>query len=210
LLGWNPGDKREIMSLDELIQSFDLSRFSKTNSFFDRNKLAAFNTEHMKLLKEDKLLEHFKKYLAVVDSPLAKSDDNRLRRILKASEGSKTLEAVEQKSRFLSLTNDEIEYDEKVVKKVLLKSNGLAMLKIVRDRLETLDELTEEKIEDMLRGLAEEKQVGLGKVAQPLRVAICGTNVSLPIFDSIQMLGKDNTLKRVDSTLGKFQAVSEE
>ncbi|MGD9110638.1 MAG: glutamate--tRNA ligase [Phycisphaerales bacterium] len=210
LLGWNPGDKREIMSLDELIQSFDLSRLSKTNSFFDRNKLAAFNTEHMKLLKEDKLLEHFKKYLAVVDSPLAKSDDNRLRRILKASEGSKTLEAVEQKSRFLSLTNDEIEYDEKVVKKVLLKSNGLAMLKIVRDRLETLDELTEEKIEDMLRGLAEEKQVGLGKVAQPLRVAICGTNVSLPIFDSIQMLGKDNTLKRVDSTLGKFQAVSEE
>lgn len=210
LLGWNPGDKREIMSLDELIQSFDLSRLSKTNSFFDRNKLAAFNTEHMKLLEEDRLFEHFKKYLAVVDSPLAELDDQKLKRILKISEGAKTLEAVERKSRFLSLADDEIEYDEKVIKKVLLKGDGLVMLQIVRDRLKALDELTEEKIENMLRGLAEEKQVGLGKVAQPLRVAICGTNVSLPIFDSIKLLGKNRTLTRIDITLKKFQATTKE
>ena len=57
----------------------------------------------------------------------------------------------------------------------------------------------------MLRGLAEEKQVGLGKVAQPLRVAICGTTISLPIFDSVRLLSKENTLKRIDNTLKKFQ-----
>jgi glutamyl-tRNA synthetase len=215
LLGWNPGDpstprsyagagKREIMSLDELIQSFDSSRFSKTNSLFDRNKLLAFNTEHMKLLAKDKLLGHFKKYLTVIESPLAKADDQKLTRILEISEGTKTLEAVEQKSRFLLLADDEIEYDEKAVKKVLLKGDGLAMLQIVRDRLDALDELTEEKIENMLRGLAEEKQVGLGKVAQPLRVAICGTNVSLPIFDSIQLLGKKTVLNRIDRITKKL------
>jgi len=56
----------------------------------------------------------------------------------------------------------------------------------------------------MLRSLAEEKQLGLGKVAQPLRVAICGNTVSPPIFDSVQMLGKEEALKRIDITLRKF------
>jgi len=57
----------------------------------------------------------------------------------------------------------------------------------------------------MLRGLAEEKQVGLGKVAQPLRVAICGNTISPPIFDSIQLLGKENTLIRVNLVLERFR-----
>jgi glutamyl-tRNA synthetase len=111
---------------------------------------------------------------------------------------------VEQKSRFLFLNNDQITYDETAVKKVLLKGDGLAMLKIVRDRLAAMEELSETAVEDMLRGLAEEKQVGLGKVAQPLRVAMCGGTVSPPIFDSIQMLGKENALIRIDNTLKKF------
>jgi glutamyl-tRNA synthetase len=52
--------------------------------------------------------------------------------------------------------------------------------------------------------LAEEKQVGLGKVAQPLRVAICGSNVSPSIFDSVNLLGRENTLTRIDMTIVKF------
>jgi len=68
-----------------------------------------------------------------------------------------------------------------------------------------MDDLTEQGIEDMLRGLAEERQVGLGKVAQPLRVAICGTTISLPIFDSVRLLSKEKTLKRIDNTLKKFE-----
>jgi glutamyl-tRNA synthetase len=113
---------------------------------------------------------------------------------------------MERKSRFLFLENNEIRYDEKSVKKVLLKGDGLAMLAILRDKISIMEQLTEQAIEEMLRSLAEEKQVGLGKVAQPLRVAICGTTVSLPIFESVQMLGKENTLLRIDSTLKKFTA----
>jgi len=67
-----------------------------------------------------------------------------------------------------------------------------------------MEQFTERYIENMLRCLAEEKQVGLGKVAQPLRVAICGTTISLPIFDSVQMLGEERTLSRIDNTLKKF------
>jgi glutamyl/glutaminyl-tRNA synthetase len=208
LLGWNPGDDREIMLVEELVKAFDLSRLSKSNSLFDRQKLLAFNTEHIRMVSTEKLLLHFRNYLNAVESPMASADDELLSTIIKLCEGARTLAQIEQKSEFLFVDNDKIKYDDKAVKKVLLKGDGLTILGIVRQKLAGMDELTEEGIENMLRGLAEEKQVGLGKVAQPLRVAICGTTISLPIFDSIKMLGKEDTLKRIDNTLSKFQTQS--
>jgi glutamyl/glutaminyl-tRNA synthetase len=208
LLGWNPGDNREIMNVDELVEAFDISRLTKSNSLFDRRKLLAFNTEHVKMSPKEKLLQHFKDYLKIVESPMVSADDEMLMRIIKLCEGARTLADIERKSRFLFVDDDKIEYDEKAVKKVLLKGSGLENLALVRDRLAAMEDLTEQAIEDMLRGLAEEKQVGLGKVAQPLRVAICGGAVSLPIFDSIQMLGKERTLKRIDKTIQYVERIS--
>ena len=201
LLGWNPGGDREIMSLEELVECFDLSRLTKANSLFDRDKLIAFNTEHIRRAGEEKLLEHLKDYLKVVESPVISADDESLRRIIEICAGARTLADIERKSRFLFLTDEQIDYDEKAVKKILLKNDGLAVLAIVRDKLSAMEQFTVGNIENMLRGLAVEKQVGLGKVAQPLRVAICGTTISPPIFDSVQMLGKEKTLKRIDNTL---------
>jgi len=207
LLGWNPGDNREIMPVGELIESFDLSRLSKANSLFDRKKLLSFNMEHLKMTPPEKVLEHFRAYLKVVNSPVDSAEDELLSKIIKLCEGTRTLFDMERKSRFLFLDNNEIKYDEKAVKKVLLKGDGLAVLAIVRDKLAAMEQLTEQGIEDMLRSLAEEKQVGLGKIAQPLRVAICGSTVSLPIFESVQLLGKENALTRIDATLKKFAGV---
>ena len=204
LLGWNPGDNREIMPLAELIEAFDLERLSKSNSLFDRKKLIAFNTEHIKTTSPEKLREHLKEYLKAVDSPVLAADDEVLSKLIKICEGARTLADIERKSRFLF--SDTVEYDAKAVKKVLLKNDGLALLSIVRDKLAEMDQFSEEIIENMLRTLAEEKQLGLGKVAQPLRVAICGNTISPPIFDSVQMLGREETLRRIDITLGKFAA----
>ena len=150
------------------------------------------------------MLAHFKAYLKVVDSPVAKADDETLLRFIKICEGARTLADIEHKCKFLFTADDRIEYDEKAVQKVLFKDNGLAMLKLVRDKLAAMAELTEQGIEDMLRALAEEHKVGLGKVAQPLRVAITGSTISPPIFDSVQLLGKEKTLARIDNTLTKF------
>ena len=204
LLGWNPGDDREVMPLDELIAAFDLSRMAKANSLFDRKKLLSFNTEHIRMVGEEKLKEHFRSYLNEIDSPVGQADNELLGRLVRINEGARTLEDIEKKCRFLFAANDGLEYDPKAVKKVLLKKDGLAFLKLVRDRLASMEELTPESIENALRALAEEKEVGLGKVAQPLRVAICGNTVSPPIFDSVQLLGMDNTLARIDITLEKF------
>jgi len=206
LLGWSPGKGREIMSVDELIDCFDLSRLTKTNSLFDRKKLLAFNTEHIRLASAEKLLRYFKDYLKAVESPIISADDRMLKRIIEINAGAKTLAGIEQKSRFLFWANDKIEYDEKAVKKVLLKNGALAVLQIVRDRFAAMEQFTVENIENLLRSLAEQKQVGLGKIAQPLRVAICGTTISPPIFDSVEMLGKEDTLARIDITLKKFGA----
>jgi len=204
LLGWNPGDNREIMPVGELIEAFDLARLTKSNSLFDRKKLMAFNTEHIKMTSPEKLLRHLKHYLKVVDSPVLAAEDERLSELIRICEGARTLADIERKSRFLFLVSDEIEYEDKAVKKVLLKNDGLAVLAVVRDKLAVMDKFSEEVIENMLRSLAEEKQLGLGKVAQPLRVAICGNTISPPIFDSVRMLGKDETLARIDNTLEKF------
>jgi glutamyl-tRNA synthetase len=206
LLGWNPGDKREIMSVKELIDCFDLSRLTKTNSLFDRRKLLAFNTEHIRMQSCEKVLTHFKDYLKVIKSPVAKADDKTLARIVELCAGARTLADIEHKSRFLFLDEDQIEYDEKAVKDVLLKNDGLIVLKTVRGRLAAMEQFTVENIEAVLRGLAEERQVGLGKIAQPLRVALCGGTISLPIFDAVQILGKEKTLKRIDNTLKIVEA----
>ena len=205
LLGFSPGKDREIMPVEELVARFDLSRLTKSNSLFDRQKLIAFNTEHIRTAPRDKLLRHFKDYLKAVGSPVLAADDDTLLRIIDLCQGARTLAQIEEKSRFLFLDNEQIEYDDKAVKKVLLKNDGLTILKIVRNKLAEMEVFSEENIESMLRGLADEKQVGLGKVAQPLRVAICGTTVSLPIFGSVKMLGKQNTLGRIDCTLEKFR-----
>jgi glutamyl/glutaminyl-tRNA synthetase len=204
LLGWNPGSDREIMPLDELIECFDLLRLTKSNSLFDRGKLLAFNTEHIRMVPKERLMQHFRNYLKAIESPVVSADDELLSRIVELSEGARTLAQIEQKSTFLFQSDDRIRYDEKAAKKVLLKDDGLAILQIVRNKLAEMEQFTEENIETMLRSLAEERGLGLGKIAQPLRVAICGNTISLPIFDSVQMLGKESTLTRVDNTLKRF------
>lgn len=204
LLGWNPGDDREIMGLEELIQAFDLDRISKSNSLFDRNKLVAFNTEHMRKVGKETLRRHMRAYLERAGSPVQKADDALLDRIIEMCDGARTLADIEAKLRFAFVEDDEVRYDPKSVKKVLRKVGAMECLALVRDKLAQLDHFTEEALEGLLRGLAEQKEVGLGKVAQPLRVAICGSNVSPSIFDSVKLLGKESTLARIDNTLKKF------
>ncbi|MDD5134089.1 MAG: glutamate--tRNA ligase family protein, partial [Phycisphaerae bacterium] len=206
LLGYSPGIDKEILTLDELIESFDPKRFNKTNSLFDRKKLLAFNTEHIKMLSDTELLSRYKDFLKVTNSIAANADDKLLLRILKAGIGARTLAEIEHKSRFIFTDAEKIEYDKKDVEKVLLKNSGegIAMLGELKTRLSALSAVNAQSIEEMLRNLAEEKHLGLGKIAQPLRVAICGTTISLPIFESVDILGIEETIKRIDTAISKF------
>ncbi len=199
LLGWNPGDNREILPLEELVAAFDIERLTKTNSLFDRKKLMSFNMEHMRMLGPTKLLGHFQRYLQVNQSPLLAVGEVALAHLLKASEGARTLAEVEQKGLFL--VAETVEFDPQAVKKVLQKDGAAELLGQTREELQRLANWDEAGIHAVIEGLCTRHGVGMGKVAQPIRVAITGSTVSPPIGDSLVLLGKEKTIRRIDATL---------
>ena len=201
LLGWSPADqaKSDIMTRDQFIAAFDLNRLNKTNSLFDRQKLVAFNTEHLRLLPPDRLRQHFRRYLETVGSPVAAADDAALERLLQINAGARTLAQVEQKCRFLY--TDTVELDPDAVNKVLQKGDAPKLLAAARAALGVPDTWTAENLHQIIERLCLEHGVGLAKIAQPLRVAVTGTTISPPIGDSLALLGKQRALGRIDRAL---------
>lgn len=199
ILGWNPGDNREIMPKEDLIEAFSLDRLSKTNSLFDRKKLVAFNTEHFKMIDPQTRLGHFQKFLKSKNSPLTTLDDAALFHLLQINEGAQTLQQVENKCLFLM--RDQYDYDPKAVAKTLQKDSAPKLLADTRTALAELDPWQPELIHELIKVQAEKQDVGMGKIAQPLRVAITGTTISPPIQDSLWLLGKEKTIQRIERTL---------
>jgi len=198
LLGWNPGDDRENFSLSELVEAFDLSGIGKSNPKFDRDKLMAFNTDHAAAADNSRLLACFIDYLSVAETSIPTDDEGLLDRVLKLSEGFRTFEDVVNKCEALFVEDDSIEYETKAVKKVLKKNEGegYSVLESIIPELEELD-WTVEAMETWMRGYCDENQLGMGKIAQPLRVAVTGTTISPQIFDTLEILGKDSTIDRI-------------
>src|SRR5690606_33184145 len=138
-------------------------------------------------------------------SPLAGQDDATLSRLLKMNAGFHVFAEADEKSRFFFLPDDAIEFDPKAVEKVLRKGEptGLEHLRALRDRLASLSDWNVETLEAATKALCEERGAGLGKIAQPARVAASGGTVSPPIFDTLAFLGRERTLARVDRCLAQ-------
>lgn len=206
LLGWNPGDDREQFTLSELTEAFSIGRVGKANAKFDRDKLLSFNTDWVTRVSPDRLLEAFKDYLSVQDQhqltyqPTGTTPtDGELRALLKACAGFRSFPDIFKKAGFLFKPTEAIEYDPKAVKKVLQKNEGagFAMLELLLPILDTHHDWTTEGIDALIKQIGEEKSVGMGNVAQPIRVAITGSTISPSIGISLAMLGKPLTLARL-------------
>ena len=204
LLGWSPGEDREQLTSQETVDLFSVERIGKTNAKFDREKLLAFNTDWATRVTSERLLEAFRDFIKVnpdVPDGLRQADDAALTRVLEACAGFRTFPDVIRKAGFIFLADDAIEYDPKAVKKVLAKNDGegYAMLEYLTPKLSALTE-TEWKattLEPLLGAVCTEKEVNLGKVAQPIRVAASGTTISPSIHETLEMLGKESTLARM-------------
>jgi len=203
LLGWSPGDDREFFNLDKLTDAFSIDRVGKTNARFDREKLLSFNTTWATRLSPDRLLEAFRDFIQVSDSPMRGADDDLLREILRTCAGFRTFRQVEEKVRFLFLADDAIDYDPKAVQKVLAKNGGegYAALSETLPRLRDLSAWTPDAIETLIHDVCEKKAVQVGAVAQPLRVAVTGTTISPSIHDTLALLGPDRTFARIEKCL---------
>ncbi|MDQ3439216.1 MAG: glutamate--tRNA ligase [Planctomycetota bacterium] len=204
LLGWSPGGDRERMSMVEMVQLFTIEGIGKSNAKFDRAKLLNFNTEAAAGASPERLLAAFKDFLTVnPDSPLHSADDAALSRVLAMKKGFRLLREVEEASRFLFQRDDEIVYQPDAIDKVLKKNDaqGVAALRDAREVLAGVGEWTVQTLEAAVNAYCGQKQLALGKVAQPLRVAASGGTVSPPIFDSLEFLGRERTLARIDRCL---------
>ncbi|MGF1634836.1 MAG: glutamate--tRNA ligase [Phycisphaerae bacterium] len=206
LLGWNPGGDRERMTTEQLIELFTIDRIGKSNSKFDRAKLQHFNTEALNEASPEQLLPALKDMLgANDDSPLKTGSDVQLLAVIRMNAGMRTLAEAEAKSRFLFIADDAVTYDPKAVEKVLKKGDGhgLGQLREMATLLAGLEDFSASAVEEAVKGHCETTGTGLGKVAQPLRVAVCGSAVSPPIFDCLAFLGKQSTLARIERCLAE-------
>jgi glutamyl/glutaminyl-tRNA synthetase len=207
LLGWSPGGDRERMSMDELVQLFTIEGIGKANAKFNRDKLLAFNTEAFAAAPMPRALAAFRDYLSVnPESPLNGTTDAQLEKVLKMNHGFHILREADEKSRFLFMPDEAVEYLPDAVEKVLKKNEGqgAAALRDIRPLLAAVSTWDAASIEQAVKGFCDQRQLGLGKVAQPLRVAVSGTAVSPPIFDTLEFLGRDRTLARIDRCLSRL------
>jgi glutamyl-tRNA synthetase len=207
LLGWSPGGDRERMSLEEITKLFTLEHINKSGARFDREKLLAFNTEAGASAPPEKLVKPMRDYLAVnPQSPLNRATDEQLAKLIQMKSGFRVLRDVDEASRFLFMTDEEVAYEPAAIEKVMRKQNGIEILREIHPRLEAISDWRAEPLEKTIEAFCQEKQLGLGKVAQPIRVAVSGGTISPPIFQSLEFLGKQHTLSRIARCINQIES----
>jgi glutamyl/glutaminyl-tRNA synthetase len=201
LLGFSPGENIEKMTMDDMVQRFSVEGIGKSNAKFDRMKLLSFNTDFCATAPLSRLVPAFRDFLSVnPDSPLNLATDAQLGKLIDIKRGFHSLRDLDDKSRFLLMHDDDIQLDPGAVDKVLKKGDGqgLKALKDLRPLLEGISDWKHPAIEAVVNDYCTKTTLGLGKVAQPIRVAISGNTISPPIFETLEFLGKEHTLRRID------------
>jgi glutamyl-tRNA synthetase len=195
-LGWSHGDQ-EVFTREEMIAAFDIHDVNKAASAFNPEKLLWLNQQHMMRAQPAALVPYLRSQLRRLGLD---SDDQPLLEgvILAQRERAKTLKEMAQNSRFFF--TDTVEIDPKAAAKHFA-GGGLEMLGKVRERLGALPEWSTAAIHGALNDLATALGTGLGKIAQPVRVAVTGTAVSPPIDATLELLGRERALARIDQAL---------
>jgi glutamyl-tRNA synthetase len=191
LLGWSPGDDREIVPLDELVRLFDLTRVSSNPAAFDIEKLTWMNTHYLQDLDDDELAArsvHFFTQAGLGVEP------RTLRAAMPAvRERIHTLRDVVDLLRFLF--SDDVTPNDQAAKLIAKAPPGY--LKEAADELDALPGWDHEGIAGALDGLAERAGLNRTKGWQPIRAAVTGSNVSPPLPESLELLGRERTVARI-------------
>ena len=207
LLGWSPGTDREKFTLDELVKVFSIDRISKTNAKFDRNKLLSFNTVAGAKADNDRLLAGLIDFLSINDTPIP-IEKPVLQHLLTVNRGFRTFADIVVKSGILFAPNEAVEYDLKAVEKVLTKNRGAMLVEILPLLAEC--EWTAQTIKNLVIDFCKSKDIGMGQVAQLIRVAVTGCAISPMIGDTLVLLGKEKTLARIRRFIKEYINVKED
>ncbi|MEM9043250.1 MAG: glutamate--tRNA ligase [Pseudomonadota bacterium] len=199
-LGWSHGDE-EFFTTAQAIEWFGLDAIGKSPSRFDFTKLANLNGQHIRATDDKTLFEASRAFAALQQSPIPDGEkcDRFELAIPSLKERSKTLPELVEIAGFI-FSDRPISYDEKSAKS--LTDDSRETLAELTVRLQNASEWGKSEVEEILRGVAEERGLKLGKVAQPLRAALTGRGVSPGVFDVMVILGKDETLARLADLQG--------
>ena len=190
LLGWGFDDSTTFFSTEELVGSFDLARVSRSPAVFDEQKLRWMNGRYLREMDPDELARVLE----------AQSGRSGLRDAVGISQ--EKMQTLDDFWRLCGWLFEERETDEKAWSKVM-KDGAAENLARARDALAAAEPFDTEGVEAALSRLVEELGVKPGKLYQPIRVAITGTTVSPGIFESVALLGRDETLARIDRALAR-------
>jgi glutamyl-tRNA synthetase len=199
LLGWSPGNDREMFDDHELIEAFSLDGISKANAVFNREKLAWFNAQYLAKLPHEKLVRYLKPEFSKAGlwrDTFEGEQDTWFRSLIDLFRPrAKVLQDFPRQARLFIM--DEVEPDPAAVEKFLKDPKAKDLLRAVAARLEVLPEFTLQSTEAVVRGLADEMGIKAGALISPVRVALTGQTASPGIFDVITLLGREKTLERL-------------
>jgi glutamyl-tRNA synthetase len=213
LLGWSPGEKDsegrdlERFDRDYLAAHFSAERIGRSNARFDIEKLLAFNQDSLAALDPEEFFARWSDWCSRYAAK-ALARDEAWRRDYASMIQSRCrtladLTAAAGPGAFVWQSDDAYGFDAKAVAKFVHKGDptGHALLAAAREVLADLASFEPEPIEAAVRELSEAREVGMGKIAQPLRVAVTGSSASPPLGDTLAILGRDAVLTRIDRCL---------
>jgi len=208
LLGWSPGDDREVLTRDELMEAFSIKRILKKSSVFDPEKLEWLNGQHLMRTATEILVVDLENRLEAqgVSQELPQGaeplDLHLLVDLLKPR--SRTMDELVRQA--IPYMRAQVEYDPVAVRKQWEKDP-----EAVVERLRRMEALLKEtdwspdRLEERTRALAEDLGLGLGKILQPLRVALTGASASPGMFDVLVLLGRERSLGRIRAALDHLE-----
>ncbi len=201
LLGWNPGTEQEIFSLDELIQVFDLKKVSKSGAKFNPEKAKWFNQQHLQKKTNTELATLF---LPVLETKLPHTDFKKIDK----EYVEKVISLIKDRATFINDFWDlgayffitPTEYDAKASRKSWKEGTTELMQELI-SVLNKIEYFSTENIENEVKKWITSKEIGFGKVMQPFRLALVGAMKGPHLFDIASMVGKDETIKRIEKAI---------
>ncbi|MDA8017578.1 MAG: glutamate--tRNA ligase [Thermoanaerobaculia bacterium] len=203
LLGWSPGDDRELMSREEMIEAFSADRLLKSAAVFDPDKLAWISAQYMFHSDLSVIVEHLRPFLTEVG--LGEAPEERLRELIEVHRlRAKTLrELAEQLVHYFQ---DGIDYDDELTSKFRRQAELPTLLEELSAGFATLDDYTVDATEQVLRDLATKHEVKAGFLIHPTRIAMSGSKTGPGVFDVVVAVGQEEGKRRMSAFVEYLKA----
>lgn len=198
-LGWNPGTEKELFSLEELIQEFDLKRVSKSGAKFNPDKTKWFQQQYMQQKDNTELTTL---YTAILAKKGITKDVNYVQKVVAViKERAVFVADFWELSHFFFQTPTE--YDAKASKKNW-KEGTSELMRELNSIIDDIEGFSSENTEKIIKEWISSKEIGFGKVMQPLRLSLVGKLAGPHLFDIIAMIGKEETIHRIENAIEKL------